>query len=181
MNTTSKRTTDGRQINAASENPLYQDKAPAITSTYKDEESHKQGKGGPRPLNPRTGGCPRNVNPPVTKAEILRKLEALRRRVNMTVDWSCHTSELARDDLILDLYSLLWRVVSEIPDDDEVVIRWKPQDLQESAAEMGIRLSRKQAKDLLRHIGRDLEDKCLGAGQDLINECLEDHDQAHSV
>jgi hypothetical protein len=144
----------------------------ASAPTYNGESDHRTGEGAPRPQNPRAG-C-HDPSFPLTKTQIARKLRSLEPKIEEFVRRDSDAGEIERDDLINTLEILLRHALDLIPDEDEAVIRWKPEDIREAAADMDLRLSRRQARDILRRIRRGLEDTSLGAGQEVINDCLED-------
>ncbi len=106
------------------------------------------------------------------KADYTRQLAALKRRMKKVVDWACNTAELERDDLILDLCQLAQKAIDSLPNGGDAVIRWQPEDIQEKAADMGMRLSRGAAKEVLHNIGRSLEDSSISHGWDVIQDRL---------
>lgn len=148
-----------------------------LTATYDRESPDKSGEGGPAAPNPRAGRSYRHANPlwqPLTKTEIAQQLTSLEPKIDTFVRRESDAGEIERDDLINSLEILLYHALELTPDDDEVVIRWTPDDICDAAAEMDLRLSREQARDLLQRIRSTVEEVSLAAGQDLIDKCLAD-------
>ncbi len=106
------------------------------------------------------------------KAIYKAELKKLKRQMQKVVDWSCNTSEIKRDDLILELHQLAAKAIDSLPNEDEVVIRWHVEDVLEKASDIGLRLSHKSARDILEEIEDGLYEAAVDKGTEIIENRL---------